>query len=57
MNHYCIICDQFKEEAVSVYLSFICLDCEQAIVNTETTDEKYEFFIQQLRALRYKKNA
>ncbi|WP_425456552.1 sigma factor G inhibitor Gin [Cohnella pontilimi] len=47
----CIVCGQTKEEGITVVTEFICSSCESEIVQTTTKDEKYPFFIRQLRQL------
>ncbi|GIP36307.1 sigma factor G inhibitor Gin [Paenibacillus sp. J2TS4] len=53
----CIICEQPKEEGIRIITQFICATCEEEIVHTDVQDEKYPFFIHQLRQLWYRKDA
>lgn len=44
----CLICEEYKSEGIHLFESFICMDCEQEIVNTKTNDPKYRFFVYQM---------
>lgn len=45
----CLICEKQKTLGIHLYHSFICLDCEMDIVNTKTSDKKYQFFVHRLK--------
>lgn len=47
----CIICGQPREEGIQVVTEFICSSCENEMVHTQVEDEKYPFFVRQLRQL------
>lgn len=47
----CIVCTKVKSEGMNIWSSFICRDCEQEMVQTEVHEEKYPFFIKQMRKL------
>jgi hypothetical protein len=47
----CIVCGERKEEGITVVSEFICTSCESEMVQTKVEDEKYPFFIRQLRQL------
>ena len=51
----CIICDQWRERGFFLYDSFICLHCEQEMVETSVEDEKYHYFIKKLKKVGSKK--
>lgn len=53
----CIICGQSKQEGIFIISEFICQSCEEEMVRTDVRDEKYPFFIHQMRQIWYKKNA
>jgi len=57
--HTCIICGQAKkaDEGFFIVSEFICLSCENEIVHTDVKDEKYPFFIHQMKQIWYKQNA
>lgn len=47
----CIICEQQKEKGFHLYTSFICIDCENDIVHTDTDHPLYKFYLQQLNKI------
>ncbi|QMV42202.1 sigma factor G inhibitor Gin [Cohnella cholangitidis] len=47
----CIVCGESKEEGITVVTEFICTSCETEMVNTNADDEKYPFFVKQLKQL------
>lgn len=53
----CIICNKVKSEGILIVSEFICEDCEVEIVATDVQDEKYPFFIHQMKQIWVQKNA
>lgn len=47
----CVICEQKKEKGIHIYTQFICNECEKELVSTETNDEKYKHYINQMRKI------
>jgi hypothetical protein len=47
----CIVCEQEKAEGIFLFGHFLCVDCHQAIVQTNTDDPNYAFYVQQLRKM------
>ncbi|MDM5152851.1 sigma factor G inhibitor Gin [Bacillus sp. DX1.1] len=47
----CIVCEHKKDDGIHLYTSFICEACERDMVETETNDPKYIYFLQQLRKI------
>jgi Inhibitor of sigma-G Gin len=45
----CIICGEKKEDGIFILSEFICDTCEAEMVRTDVMDEKYPFFIHQLK--------
>lgn len=45
----CVICEEHKEKGIYLYFRFICSECENEMVSTETDDEKYKYYLDQLR--------
>lgn len=45
----CVICEQMKMRGIHLYTSFICTDCEQDLIHTDTDHPKYKFFLKQLK--------
>ena len=51
-SHYeetCVICENHKPKGIHLYTSFICTECENDLIQTETNDPKYKYFLKQLR--------
>jgi hypothetical protein len=57
VRHCCIICGQEKESGITIISEFICESCEAEMVRTDVKDEKYPFFIHQLKRIWVQKNA
>jgi hypothetical protein len=53
----CIICGLEKESGITIISEFICESCEAEMVRTDVKDEKYPFFIHQLKRIWVQKNA
>ena len=53
----CIVCSKQTASGIRLYTEFICVDCESEMIHTDVRDEKYPFFIHQLRQIWYKKDA
>ncbi|MHC0039238.1 sigma factor G inhibitor Gin [Pseudoneobacillus sp. C159] len=47
----CVICEQSKLRGIHLYTSFICTDCEQDLIRTETDHPKYKYFLQKLKKI------
>ena len=47
----CMVCGQPKEDGIRIVNEFICSSCESEMVNTKVEDERYPFFVRQLRQL------
>jgi hypothetical protein len=48
----CIICDLKKSTGIHLYTSFICIDCEKEMTNTQTSDPKYQYYLEKLRRVK-----
>lgn len=57
--HNCIICGQLKAEGegIRIVSEFICDTCETEMVHTDVKDDKYPFFIHQMKQIFLEKNA
>ncbi len=53
----CIVCEQEQNDGIAICEQFICQRCEQEMVNTDVQDEKYPFFIHQMRRIWLRKDA
>ncbi|WP_256762238.1 sigma factor G inhibitor Gin [Cohnella sp. WQ 127256] len=47
----CMVCGEPKEEGMTIVTEFICTSCESEMVNTKVEDERYPFFVRQLKQL------
>jgi hypothetical protein len=45
----CVICENLKPKGIHLYTSFICTECESDLIQTDTLDPKYKYFLKQLR--------
>jgi len=45
----CIICEHKKIEGIHLYTKFICMDCEKDMIQTDTSDPKYKYYLTQLK--------
>jgi hypothetical protein len=53
----CIVCGREEKLGIFIFDSFVCQRCEQEIVATDTAEDKYHFFIRQMRQIWLKQNA
>ncbi|OEH91693.1 sigma factor G inhibitor Gin [Bacillus solimangrovi] len=47
----CIICEEKKERGIHIFSEFICWECEQNIVHTETDENKYRYYVDKLQKI------
>jgi hypothetical protein len=47
----CIVCGEPKEEGITIVSEFICTSCESEMVHTKVEDERYPFFVRQMKRL------
>lgn len=47
----CIICETKKQKGIHLYTQFICNDCEREIISTDTRDERYKYYLNQLKKI------
>ncbi|CUB14553.1 Inhibitor of sigma-G Gin [Bacillus cereus] len=50
-NEVCIVCETERKDGIYVYNNLICYECEKDMVNTETNNPKYIYYLKQLRKL------
>jgi hypothetical protein len=48
----CVICEQMKQKGIHLYTSFICIDCERDLIETDSSNPKYKYFLKQLRKIK-----
>jgi hypothetical protein len=53
----CIICKELKMKGIKIVSEFICEDCESEMVHTDVKDDKYDFFIHQMKQIWVQLNA
>lgn len=51
IGEQCLICEKEKMLGIHICHQFICLSCEQALVDTDTGDESYAYYLRKLRRL------
>lgn len=47
----CIVCGTGKRDGIMIFDEFICEPCELEIVRTDVKDERYPFFIKQMKQI------
>lgn len=47
----CVICEKLKPRGIHLYTSFICTECENDMIQTETSDPKYKYFLNKLKKI------
>ncbi|GEL78283.1 sigma factor G inhibitor Gin [Tenuibacillus multivorans] len=52
----CKICEEWKTEGIYLFISFICSNCEKEILETDPTDERYQYYVDRLRRSQAPKN-
>ena len=52
-NHYeeCAICELMKKKGIHLYNIYICSECENILVHTETNDPMYNKHVEKLRKM------
>lgn len=48
----CLICEERKQIGIHICHQFICQSCEQKLVQADTGDEAYAYYLKKLRKLR-----
>ncbi len=51
---HCPICNEEKPEGITIYNTFICLDCEKDMIQTEPSEVKYQYYIEKLKVINQK---
>ncbi|WP_188207388.1 sigma factor G inhibitor Gin [Alkalibacillus aidingensis] len=46
----CQICDEWKQEGINLFVSFICTSCEKEMLKTDPEDEMYQFYIDRMKS-------
>ncbi|SDZ66629.1 Inhibitor of sigma-G Gin [Evansella caseinilytica] len=48
----CLICEQEKDQGIHLLNYFICAECESEIVQTNTDDRGYAYYLKRLKKVR-----
>ncbi|MEH7416760.1 sigma factor G inhibitor Gin [Neobacillus drentensis] len=51
LEETCVICESLKPKGIHLYTSFICTDCENDLIHTDTNDPRYKYFLKQLKKI------
>ncbi|GAA3892582.1 anti-sigma-G factor [Anoxybacillus suryakundensis] len=47
----CMICNEQNKNGIYIFHHFICMDCHNDLIQTETNDEKYKFYVDRLKKI------
>lgn len=47
----CVVCEEMKPKGIHLYTAFICTDCERDLIQTDTNDPRYKYFLKQLKKI------
>ncbi len=50
----CIICGRDQQTGILICDQLICEQCEQEMVRTDVKEEKYHFFVDQMKKIWYR---
>ncbi|GFR38383.1 carnitine-CoA ligase [Insulibacter thermoxylanivorax] len=50
----CIICGRDQQTGILICDQLICEQCEQEMIRTDVKEEKYHFFVDQMKKIWYK---
>ena len=45
----CVVCEHVKVVGIHLYTSFICKECEGLMIQTDSSDPKYKYYVEKLR--------
>ena len=51
LGEVCVVCDEHKRKGIHLYTAYICSDCEEDMVQTDTKDPKYKYYIDRLKKI------
>nr|WP_114746947.1 sigma factor G inhibitor Gin [Falsibacillus pallidus] len=51
LEEVCVVCDERRAKGIHLYTSFICSECEEDMVRTDTRDPKYKYYIDRLKKI------
>ncbi|MYL36176.1 sigma factor G inhibitor Gin [Pontibacillus yanchengensis] len=47
----CGVCEKEKERGIHLYTMFICTECEQEMIHTDPSAQKYQYFLEKMRVM------
>ncbi|MDQ0872078.1 hypothetical protein QFZ77_000737 [Paenibacillus sp. V4I3] len=53
----CMICEQQRMGGIHIIMAFICDECSSEMVKTNVNDQKYPFFVKQMKKVFYMGNS
>ncbi|MDQ0918636.1 sigma factor G inhibitor Gin [Paenibacillus sp. V4I5] len=53
----CMICEQQRIGGIHIIMAFICDECSSEMVKTNVSDQKYPFFVKQMKKAFYRGNS
>ncbi|OCA88484.1 sigma factor G inhibitor Gin [Pradoshia sp. D12] len=51
LNEECAICESTKKKGMHLYNIFICSECEDVLIHTETNDPLYNEHVEKLKKM------
>lgn len=45
----CIICEKIRMSGIHIFDQFICNDCENTLIRTDTDDDRYKYYLKKMR--------
>ncbi|MGB8002287.1 MAG: sigma factor G inhibitor Gin [Anaerobacillus sp.] len=52
VSEWCLVCEENSSKGIHICGRFICNDCERKVIETDTSHENYQFYLEKLRKLR-----
>jgi hypothetical protein len=56
-NKACFVCGLHHNEGMVIFEEFLCEPCQNEMIRTDVKDERYPFFVQQMKQIWLKKDA
>lgn len=47
----CGVCELEKENGIHLYNMYICKSCEEEIIDTDPSEQKYQYFLKKMRIM------
>ncbi|MDO6658497.1 sigma factor G inhibitor Gin [Anaerobacillus sp. 1_MG-2023] len=52
LSECCLVCEEHSLKGIHICDRFICYECERKVIQTDTSHENYQFYLEKLRKLR-----